>query len=75
MDFDAVYSNVFTHKDTESAIGKGLIPKVDPRCLTRPKDLNYGIEHTLHTKYGARTPLPTRSVLGIGVGPGRAVDF
>lgn len=75
MEFDAVYSNTFTHKDTESAIGKDFVPVIDPRRLTRPKTAQYGQMHTIPTAYGARTPLPTRSVLGIGSGPGRTMDF
>ena len=76
MDFDAVYSNLHTHKDTESAIGQDFIPTVDPRtAATRPTELAYGRLHTVKTMRGPRAPLPTRSFMGIGTGPGRSVDF
>ena len=79
MDFDAVYSNKHTHKDTESGIGVGMAPVCDPRRdqFTRPKakDLGYGKMHLIATAYGLRQPLPTRSIMGIGEGRGRSVDF
>jgi len=76
MDFDAVYSNEFVNKDTESAIGVGLVPVIDPRCrLTRPKELGYGLDHRIPTASGARPVLPSRSFMRIGDGPGRAIDF
>ena len=76
MDFDAVYSNKHTHKDTESAIGNGFVPTIDVRkSLTRPADVPYGRVHMVQTAYGPREPLPTRSVMGIGTGKGRSVDF
>lgn len=75
--FDAVYSNRFALKDTESIIGKNFVPIVDPRRdkFTRPKGMAYGRVHQIQTAYGQRTPLPTRSVLGIGEGRGRTYDF
>ena len=77
MDFDAVYSNAFTHKDTESAIGVGFVPVIDPRRdnITRPKGTRYGRKHEIMTAYGFREVLPTRSTLGIGEGHGRTWDF
>ena len=75
MTFDDVYSNLHTHKDTESALGPGFVPVVDPRCVTRPKELGYGMPHVIGTKWGPRTPLPSRSFMRIGTGPGRAIDF
>lgn len=75
MTFDDVYSNTHAHKDTESAIGRGMIPVVDPRCVTRPKDLGYGLQHVVHTSFGVRRPLPSRSFMAIGTGSGRSVDF
>ena len=75
MDFDDVYSNLHVHKDTESALGEGFVPSVDARCITRPKDLGYGLAHKVQTDFGAKAPLPSRSTLGIGDGPGRTVDF
>jgi hypothetical protein len=75
MTFDDVYSNLHAHKDTESAIGRGFVPVIDPRCVTRPKDLGYGLPHFVQTKWGARAPLPSRSFMRIGTGPGRAIDF
>ena len=76
MDFDAVYSNKFTHKDTESAIGNGFVPTIDVRKFaTRPADIAYGRVHQTQTAYGPREPLPSRSVMGIGTGRGRSVDF
>ena len=75
MTFDAIYSNAHVNKDTESAIGVGLVPVIDPRCITRPKALRYGIEHRVQTPYGMKALLPSRSFMGIGEGPGRAIDF
>ena len=76
MDFDSVYSNLHTSKDTQSAIGKDFIPTLDPRTVaTRPKDLEYGSLHTVKTTRGPRAPLPSRSFMAIGAGPGRSVDF
>jgi len=76
MAFDAVYSNKHVNKDTESAINHGtLVPKIDPRCITRPKGLAYGDEHRVSTAAGPRAVLPSRSFMRIGEGPGRATDF
>lgn len=75
MTFDSVYANTHAHKDTESAIGPGFVPVIDPRCVTRPKDLGYGVQHIVNTQFGHREPLPSRSFMRIGTGPGRAVDF
>ena len=80
MVFDAVYSNRHVHKDTESALGADLIPVIDRRCLTRPKDLAYGQPHRVATSMGTRQPLPSRSFVLLGKpgeqdGSGRAVDF
>ena len=77
MSFDAVYSNKHTHKDTEGALGVGLVPVLDPRRdkYTRPKGMAYGRRHQIQTAYGMRQPLPTRSTMGIGSGAGRALDF
>ena len=75
MDFDAVYSNAFTHKDTESAIGVGCVPVIDPRQITRPKEVPYGHPHMVRTSHGPRQPLPSRSFMRMGTGPGRAIDF
>jgi hypothetical protein len=76
MDFDAVYSNLHTHKDTESALGHNFVPVVDPRRIpTRPKNLPYGSAHHIQTRRGPRAPLPTRSFMLIGTGPGRSFDF
>jgi len=77
MEFDTVYSNRFTEKGSESAIGRDFVPVIDLRrdALTRPKQLGYGKLHMIQTAYGPRQPLPTRSTVGIGTGRGRAVDF
>ena len=75
MSFDAIFSNAFVNKDTESAIGTGCIPKIDPRCITRPKELAYGVDHRIRTASGSRAILPSRSFMRIGEGPGRAIDF
>jgi len=77
MDFDAVYSNLHTHKDTESALGAGFVPVIDKRrdATTRPKHINYGQMHRIQTVYGERQPLPSRTTMGIGSGPGRSIDF
>lgn len=77
MDFDAVYSNAFAHKDTESALGVGFVPVIDMRRdgITRPKKINYGEMHRVQTAYGVRQPLPSRTTLGIGTGRGRSIDF
>ena len=76
MDFDAVYSSKHVNKDTESAIGPGFVPIVDPRCITRPASLPYGVLHKVPTAGGVeRAMLPSRSFMRIGTGPGRAIDF
>ena len=77
MVFDNVFSNKHTHKDTESGIGLDLVPVCDPRRdkITRPKSVPYGRMHQVQTAYGVRQLLPTRTIMGIGDGPGRSVDF
>lgn len=76
MEFDAVYSEMHVNKDTESAIAHGtLVPRIDPRCITRPKNLGYGLEHRIGTASGRRPVLPSRSFMSIGEGGGRAHDF
>ena len=83
---DNVYSEVHAHKDTESGLGLGLVPSIDPRCITRPKDMRRQDEkgctfvHTVPTTYGSRPLLPTRSFMAIGLGHegearGRSIDF
>lgn len=75
MNFDAVYSNLHVNKDTESALGAGLVPVIDPRCITRPASLGYGLPHHVETDMGKRHLLPSRSFMIIGEGPGRHIDF
>lgn len=75
MMFDDIYSTKYAHKDTESALGVGFVPVIDPRQVTRPKDLRYGFAHTKQTAFGERSVLPSRSFMCIGTGPGRSVDF
>jgi hypothetical protein len=75
MDFDSVYSDIHVHKDTESAIGHGFVPVVDPRLVARPKDFPYGRNVTVKSALGQRRLLPSRSFMAIGAGPGRSVDF
>ena len=75
MDFDAVYSNIHVHKDTESAIGHNFVPVVDPRVVARPKEFPYGRPVNLKSAFGQRRMLPSRSFMALGAGPGRSIDF
>jgi len=80
-DFDNVYGQEHSLKDTISSLGNGLVPTVDERCkVTRPKDIIYGNVHKVKTCMGERPMLPSRSFMCIAgssqyVGPGRSIDY
>jgi len=75
--FDSIYSDRHAHKDTETAIGPDLVPRIDPRMKhVRPKDLGYGVIHTVQTMVGERPLLPCRSfMLPNGESGARSHDF
>uniref|UniRef100_A0A7S2HRB0 Uncharacterized protein n=1 Tax=Haptolina brevifila TaxID=156173 RepID=A0A7S2HRB0_9EUKA len=75
--YDSVYSDLHAHMDTQEALGHDLVPLIDPRMkLVRPKNLRYGVTHTVPTKYGDRPMLPCRSfMLPNGDSGGRSFDF
>ena len=67
--FDAVYSDAHADKDTYSVLKSGsLVPSVDVRVPTLPEGAKW------QTPPGCAL-LPARSVMGIGTGPGRSIDF
>ena len=72
MDFDAVYSNKHVHKDTESGLGPGFIPVIDPRrdSITRQRTSGTASRTSYRRSWasGSRCRAGVSSALAVGVG-------
>ena len=79
---DNVYSDAHADKDTYSQL-KNMVPEIDARVpgpiaqvAEKHPPIRNAHGHARNPRLPADKPLlPARSVMGIGVGPGRSIDF